>query len=145
MIHAHKVGLLRSAMAACLGTVAGVHLELWWGQDYRLIPTIGDLFMAAVVSSVLLALFVLVLRVSRWLALASVGGVLVCLGALASYIASLLLPKGIFLFHEPSVSLAGAIAIVAESLGMLLGLTLAWVALGMPRLSSLLGTTNTLQ
>jgi hypothetical protein len=101
--------------------------------------------MAAVVSSVLLAVLVVMLRVSRVLALVSVGGVLVCLGALVSYIASLLLPKGIFLFHEPSVSLAGAIAVVAESLGILLGATLAWVALGMPRPTWLFGRTNALQ
>ena len=109
---------LRIAAIVCLLVVAGVHLHLYQ-VSYHFIPTIGPLFVAAGVIAVLAAIGLMV-RPSKLLNLA---GALFCLGTFVSYILALVLPAGIFGFHEPylisgsNVAYEGIVVIVAEVVG----------------------------
>ncbi len=99
-------------MAVLLLVIAGVHLDLYFGQGYRAIPTIGWLFMLTSITSVVLAIAVVV--AGRWVLDVSAG--LFALGVLGGYVLTLVLPQGLFLFTEPGISLSGAISIAAEGL-----------------------------
>lgn len=92
--------------------MAAVHAYLYGPDAYRAIPTVGPLFMLTVVTSGVLAVVVALARRPVVDLLAAVFAVSV----LAAYCLTLLLPQGLFLFEEPYVSKAGAVAIAAEVL-----------------------------
>jgi hypothetical protein len=108
----------RYLSAVCLVVVAFVHLHLY-AVSYHFIPTIGPLFILAGVLAILGAVAVLV-RPSRMVGLA---GAVFCLGTLVAYVLALLLPNGIFGFHEPylisgsQVAYEGVIVMLAEVVG----------------------------
>lgn len=95
--------------AALLLVIGVVHLHLWL-DGYRYLPTIGPLFLVAVVSSALLAVVVSV-RINVVIAGAAAA---FAAGILAANILSLLLPDGLFRFKEVGVSYSGGFAIASE-------------------------------
>lgn len=102
----------RLGVPALLAVVGAIHLNLYAGEDYREIPTIGRLFLVTVVTA-----FVLAVVVAGWPALWSwtlAGGF--SLGVLGGYLLTLFLPDGLFGFKEPAVSYSGAASIAAETL-----------------------------
>jgi hypothetical protein len=86
-----------------------VHLHLWL-DGYRNLPTIGPLFLVAVVSSALLAVVVSV-RINVVIAGAAAA---FAAGILIANILSLLLPDGLFHFKEVGISYSGGFAIASE-------------------------------
>jgi hypothetical protein len=101
--------ILRWGTTTLLLVIGIVHLHLW--QDgYRTLPIIGPLFIVAVVSAALIALFTSVQL--NWVTAAAAAGF--ALGTLAANIMSLLLPHGLFEFRELGVSYAGGFAIGSE-------------------------------
>jgi hypothetical protein len=101
--------LLRWATTVLLAVIGIVHLHLW--QDgYRTLPTIGPLFIVAVVAAGIIALFTSVQL--NWVTASAAA----CFasGTLAANLASLLLPRGLFEFKEIGVSYSGVIAIASE-------------------------------
>jgi hypothetical protein len=113
--------LTRVITALLLVTIAVVHLNLYSREYYDKIPTVGWLFLLTVVSGFLLA--VVQLTRTGWLVELSVTGF--AAGVLGGYLMTLLLPMGLFNFHEPGVSYSGAISIAAEAGVILLGGTSA--------------------
>jgi hypothetical protein len=110
--------LLRLAAIALLSTVAWIHLHLWQ-SGYRHIPTIGPLFLAAVVAAAGVAA-VLLARPSRVLGLLALA---VDAGMLAALIGSINL--GLFGFTE---SLNAPFVVESIAIETLAALTLAlWI------------------
>jgi hypothetical protein len=95
--------------AALLLVIGVVHLHLWL-DGYRHLPTIGPLFLVAVVSSALLAVVVSV-RINPVIAVAAAA---FAAGTLTANILSLWLPDGLFHFKEVGVSYSGGFAIASE-------------------------------
>lgn len=102
--------LTRVITALLLVTIAVVHLNLYSREYYDKIPTVGWLFLLTLISGFLLAVVQLI-RTS-WLVELSITGF--AAGVLGGYLLTLLLPMGLFNFHEPGVSYSGAISIAAE-------------------------------
>lgn len=100
----------RWSAAALLLVVAGVHLNLYAREGYDQVPTIGWLFLLAVVAGAVLALLIVFVD-NPLVALAGAGYAVAALGA---YLLALLLPEGIFLFKEPGVSYSGGVSIASE-------------------------------
>jgi hypothetical protein len=101
--------LLRWGTTTLLLVIGIVHLHLW--QDgYRTLPTIGPLFVVAVVSAASIALFTSV-QLNWATAMAAAG---FAAGTLAANVLSLLLPRGLFDFKQIGVSYSGGIAIASE-------------------------------
>jgi hypothetical protein len=101
--------ILRWGMTTLLLVSGIVHLHLW--QDgYRTLPTIGPLFVVAVVSAAVIALFTSVQL--NWVTAMAAAGF--SAGTLAANVLSLLLPRGLFEFKQIGVSYSGAIAIASE-------------------------------
>ncbi len=112
-----RAGLVtRLAAMSSLLVIAAVHLNLYFREEYKEIPTVGWLFLLTGISCVLLAVAVLVRP--WWLIEASAA--LFSLGVLGGYLLTLLLPEGLFSFKEPSVSYSGAVSIAAEAAVVLL-------------------------
>src|SRR5579863_8359732 len=112
--------LLRLVAVGLLGAVGWVHLHLWQ-QGYRHIPTIGPLFMAAVVSALVVGVGLLG-RPSRLIGLLGFGTVI---GILAGLIVSV--NVGLFGFTE---SLTAPFAVESIVLEIAAAVTLAaWIAL----------------
>lgn len=115
--------------------IGAAHLELWLGY-YQLIPTIGPLFLFTVVFAWVLALVMtafpraLVAVIAAVFALATLGG----------YVLALVLPQGIFLFTEQSISYAGGVAIASEAIGAVA--LLAWAATRLLGARSTTGATR---
>lgn len=106
-----RVGWARSwSLALLLLVVAAVHLNLYAGEGYRFIPTIGTLFLLTAIFAVVSAAAVVVSSSSS---VAAASG-LFSLSVLGGYLLTLLLPHGLFGFKEPGVSYAGWISILAE-------------------------------
>ncbi len=101
--------VLGGGAAALLVVIAAVHLHLWLA-GYRYLPTIGPLFLVAVISAMLLAVIV-TLRINVIVALATVA---FATGILTANVLSLTLPDGLFSFKEVGVSYSGAFAIASE-------------------------------
>lgn len=99
----------RVGTAALLLVIGVVHLHLWLA-GYRNLPTIGPLFVVAVVSAALLAIVVST-RINPVIALTAAS---FAAGTLAANILSLLLPEGLFRFKEVGVSYSGGFAIASE-------------------------------
>lgn len=118
--------LARGTGVAALLVVAGVHLQLYAGEEYARIPTIGWLFLLTVASAVVLAVALLVSRrLIVGLAVSTFAA-----GVLGGYVLSLLLPSGIFAFKEPGVSYSGACSMGAEAVAVAAGLQLAMAGRG---------------
>lgn len=100
----------RAAGAVALLACGAVHGYLYDADAYRAIPTVGPLFLATVVTAGVLATAVLAIRRP----LADLLAAVFALSVLGGYCLVLLLPQGLFLFEEPSVSAAGAVSILAE-------------------------------
>jgi len=100
---------LRWGTTAFLVVIGIVHFHLW-EDGYRTLPTIGPLFLVAVASAGLLALFTSVQL--NWVT--ATAAAFFAAGTLAANLASLLLPQGLFGFNEIGVSYSGAIAIASE-------------------------------
>jgi hypothetical protein len=101
--------LLKWGTTALLLVIGIVHLHLW--QDgYRTLPIIGPLFVVAVVSAALIALFTSVQL--NWVTAMTAAGF--AAGTLGANILSLLLPRGLFEFKQIGVSYSGGIAIASE-------------------------------
>jgi hypothetical protein len=86
-----------------------VHLHLWF-DGYRNLPTIGPLFLVAVISAAVLALLASV-QINRLIAFAAAS---FAAATLTANVMSLLLPNGLFRFKEIGVSYSGAFAIASE-------------------------------
>ena len=102
--------LTRWGITALLAVIGLVHLHLWWQEGYRALPTIGPLFLVAVLSAGFMALLTSVQL--NWVT--ATASVCFAAGTLAANIASLLLPHGLLQFKEVGVSYSGAIAIASE-------------------------------
>ena len=101
--------LLRWGITILLAVIGIVHLHLW--QDgYHTLPTIGPLFLVAVVSAGSIALFTSVQL--NWAT--ATAAACFATATLAANLASLLLPHGLFEFKEVGVSYSGSIAIASE-------------------------------
>jgi vacuolar-type H+-ATPase subunit I/STV1 len=100
---------LRYVGAVLLVVIAVVHLNLYWRENYRLIPTIGWLFLVTVIAAVALAVAMIV----RPHLLVAVAATLFALGTLGSYAFALTRP--LFGFEEPGISYSGGVAIAAEA------------------------------
>jgi hypothetical protein len=103
---------LRLAAIALLGAVAWIHLHLWQG-GYRHIPTIGPLFLAAVLAAAGVATILLV-RPSRMLGMVALA---VDAGILAALIGSI--NVGLFGFTESLSAPFVVESIVIETLAAL--------------------------
>lgn len=121
--------VLQGLGVLALAVIGVVHLYLYLngqgGAGYRVIPTIGPLFLMTVIVAWAFGSAVAVLS---WMPplfrlLVPLAAALFAASVLGGYILTLLLPKGLFLFTEPYVSYSGGIAIAAE--------VLAFVSLGL--------------
>lgn len=111
----------RTIGAALLAVSGGVHGYLYAAEDYRAIPTVGPLFLVATVVAGLLAVAVVLARRP----VVDLVGAAFALSVLGAYLVTLLVPTGLFLYHELSVSAPGALSVGAES-GVVV--TLGWAA-----------------
>ncbi len=103
--------VLRATAGIFLIATAIVHLNLYEGEHYRYIPTVGWLFLLTAISAVLIAIGLMI----RPGLLMAASGILFSLGVLGGYLLTLYLPGGLFHFKEPGVSYSGFVAIVAET------------------------------
>lgn len=116
----NRFELARVVGAAGLLVTAVTHLNLYLGEQYREIPTIGPLFLLDIVAAA--ALGVGVLLFANW-AVAAAGSVLAA-GTLAAYLVAL--NGTLFGFHEPGISYSGGVAIGAEVVASALLGIVAW-------------------
>ncbi|MGH9920685.1 MAG: hypothetical protein ACRD6W_17670, partial [Nitrososphaerales archaeon] len=89
--------VLRVLVVMGLFAIATVHLNLYVGESYDRIPTIGWLFLLTVVTAFVFAV-ALALRPHPLLALATASFAMSVLGG---YLLTLFLPGGLFSFKEP--------------------------------------------
>jgi len=112
--------MLRLASVGLLGAVGWIHLHLWQ-EGYRYIPTIGALFLAAAITTFVVAAGLLV-RPSRLIGLIGFGTVV---GILAGLFLSV--NVGLFGFKE---SLLAPFAVESIALELAVAVILAgWIAL----------------
>jgi hypothetical protein len=112
--------VIRRAGAVALLAVGAVHLQQYYGDDYRVIPTIGPLFLLNAISSGVVAAGLL-LPIERLLSERTAQRVagLLALGAVAIAVGSLIAlfiaeTSILFGFSEQGFGTAILIAIVAE-------------------------------
>ena len=113
------VGLLRLLTAISLLAVGGVHIQQYIGADYRVIPTIGSLFLLNFIGGTVLGLYFLVpasRHASRFRlmldAVAAGAGWFLAAGALVALLVSEHTP--LFGFMEHGYRFAIVFAIVSE-------------------------------
>ncbi|HEV2362313.1 MAG TPA: cupredoxin domain-containing protein, partial [Acidimicrobiales bacterium] len=111
--------LLQLAGAGALLATAGIHLDLYL-TGYRLIPTIGKLFLLQIVAAFAIAGSVLVLRRQLVALAAGMFSVSTLLGYFAFRIWT------IFGFHEVSTT-AGTVAGIVEGAGFAILVLYAWL------------------
>jgi hypothetical protein len=100
---------------------ADVHLDLWYSQGFRDIPTIGPLFLLNAVSGVLIGL--VVLSWSHWLpALVAAG---FGAGTLVAFYLSV--SVGLFGLHEVASGQPQVLAEVAEYVAVVFGGLASWM------------------
>lgn len=112
--------ILRLAGGASVGTMGGIHLNLW-SQGYRSVPTIGALFLV----NAGLALAVMVALAAWPRRVIGLAGAALSAGTLAGYLVSVF--HGLFGFRDTFSAPLAVPAIAAEAAGIvLLG---CWAAL----------------
>jgi hypothetical protein len=126
-----RVALERVLAAIPLLAVGGVHIQQYIVQDYRVIPTIGPLFLLNFIGGTVLGLYFLIplgRRAGRARALidsvAAMAGWIVAAGALVALLVSEHVP--LFGFMEHGYRFAIVFAIVSEA-GAVVGLTILLV------------------
>ena len=116
----HRFAIPRLIAAASLLAIGGVHLQQYVVQDYRVIPTIGPLFLLNFIGGTVLGLYFLVPARAqvgrvRWLldSVAAVSGWTIGVAGLVALFISEAMP--LFGFMEHGYRLEIVIAIVAEA------------------------------
>lgn len=117
---------LRVVTAGLVGTIAGIHLDLWVAYGYRSIPTIGPLFLLNGIAGSLLALGCLAAP-RRLLAATAAAAVLFAAGAIVALVIAV--NVGLFGFIETTRAPLFGQAIAVEAATMLAGALLASLAL----------------
>jgi hypothetical protein len=122
--HIRPVAVARLLAAASLFAVGGVHIQQYIVQDYRVIPTIGPLFLFNFIGATALGLYFLIPAGShagrlrfRVDSLAALTGSMVAGGALVALLISEHTP--LFGFMEHGYRFAIVFAIVSESVAVL--------------------------
>ena len=117
------VALVRPLAAISLLAVAGVHIQLYIVEDYRVIPTIGPLFLLTFIGGTILGLYFLIPasrhsgRVRLLVdAVAALGGWFLAAGALVGLLISEHTP--LFGFMEHGYRFAIVFAIVSEAVAI---------------------------
>ena len=117
------VALVRPLAAISLLAVAGVHIQLYIVEDYRVIPTIGPLFLLTFIGGTILGLYFLIPagrhpgRVRILVdAAAALGGWLLAAGALVGLLISEHTP--LFGFMEHGYRFAIVFAIASEAVAI---------------------------
>lgn len=115
--------VLRLAAAIALLAVGGVHIQQYVVQDYRVIPTIGSLFLLNFIGGTVLGLYFLIparRRPGRIMSLldtlAALAGCFVAGGALVALLVSEVTP--LFGFMEHGYRFAIVFAIVSEAVAV---------------------------
>jgi hypothetical protein len=121
--HVWLVALVRLLAAASLLAIGGVHIQQYIVQDYRVIPTIGPLFLLNFIGGTVLGLYFLVpvgRRAGRIRllidAVAALSGWLLAAGALVGLLVSEHTP--LFGFMEHGYRFAIVFAIASEAVAM---------------------------
>ena len=111
------------AIVAVAGVLlsADVHLDLWYSQGFRDIPTIGPLFLLNAVSGVLIGL--VVLSWSHWLPPLVAAGF--GAGTLAAFYLSV--SVGLFGLHEVASGQPQVLAEIAEYVAVVFGGLASWM------------------
>lgn len=113
--------VVRIGAAACVVAGGIVHLQQYFGVFYRVIPTIGPLFLLDFVGAIVLGV-ALLLPVERWWrplgALVALGGILFSAGAIVGLEISE--HGALFGFHEHGYRLAVVLSLVFEAAAILL-------------------------
>ena len=123
-LHVCLIALVRMVAASSLLAVGGVHIQQYIVQDYRVIPTIGPLFLLNFIGGTMLGLYFL-LPVGRRAgrvrllvdAVAALAGWLVAAGALVALLVSEHTP--LFGFMEHGYRFAIVFAIVSEAVAVI--------------------------
>jgi hypothetical protein len=118
------VSLVRLLAAISLLAVGGVHIQQYFGADYRVIPTIGPLFLLNFVGGTVLGLYFLI-PISRHAgrvrllvdAVAALAGWFLAAGALVGLLVSEHTP--LFGFMEHGYRFAIVFAIVSEAVALI--------------------------
>jgi hypothetical protein len=134
----HRLAIPRFVAAISLLAIGGVHLQQYIVQDYRVIPTIGPLFLLNFIAGTALGVYFLVparARVGRLRfladALAATSGIGVAVGGLVALIVSE--HTKLFGFMEHGYRFAIVFTIASEAVATLgLGIFLA-MSVGAPR------------
>jgi hypothetical protein len=120
----HRFAIPRFIAAASLLAIGGVHLQQYVVQDYRVIPTIGPLFLLNFIAGTLLGLYFLVPARAhvgrlRFLAdtVAAMSGMAVAVGGLVALIVSEHTP--LFGFMEHGYRFAIVFTIASEGVAIL--------------------------
>ena len=120
----HRLAIPRLIAAASLLAIGGVHLQQYIVQDYRVIPTIGPLFLLNFIAGTLLGLYFLVPARAhvgrlRFLAdtVAALSGVGVAVGGLVALIVSEHTP--LFGFMEHGYRFAIVFTLASEGVAIL--------------------------
>jgi hypothetical protein len=131
----HRLAVPRLIAAASLLAIGAVHLQQYIVQDYRVIPTIGPLFLLNFIAATVLGLYFVVparARVSRVRLLADTTAALSGMGVAAGGLAALIVSEHtpLFGFMEHGYRFAIVFTIASEvvailALGIFLGLSLA--------------------
>jgi hypothetical protein len=131
----HRRAVPRLIAAASLLAIGAVHLQQYIVQDYRVIPTIGPLFLLNFIAATVLGLYFLVparARVSRVRLLADTTAALSGMGVAAGGLVALIVSEHtpLFGFMEHGYRFAIVFTIASEvvailALGVFLGLSIA--------------------
>jgi hypothetical protein len=121
--HVRPLALVRLVAAASLLALGAVHIQQYTVQDYRVIPTIGPLFLLSFIGGTVLGLYFLIpvgRRAGRVRllvdAVAATAGWLVAAGALVALLVSEHTP--LFGFMEHGYRFAIVFAIVSEAVAV---------------------------
>ena len=122
-LHVCLIALVRMLAASSPLAVGGVHLQQYIVQDYRVIPTIGPLFLLNFIGGTVLGLYFLIPvgrragRVRRLVDSVALAGLFVAAGALVALLVSEHTP--LFGFMEHGYRFAIVFAIVSEAVAVI--------------------------
>ncbi|HVT65632.1 MAG TPA: hypothetical protein VHD81_10795 [Mycobacteriales bacterium] len=119
----HKVQIAgRVLIAAALGVMAGIHLQLYSTYGYKALPTIGALFLTNGIAGSLLCLAILGVP-SRYVGLAALASAGLLAGTLAGFVVALHHP--LFGFQDSIHAPHAWTALIDEAVGALIAIGLA--------------------